>query len=240
MRNNIIDNTVFIDYGIEWENAWRKHIQKWVPPEKPSNFLTVQEANKRQDPIMESLISGDLRTTIEHPYLFLGCQYETDNAIDYEEGEEEEEEGEETTIVNERYGSKVEKSNGEWKSWSDEKIIEKYSDDGEDYVYGDSSGYINHAEYSHWPCSVLKDEGNGRYTVRIHQSPLHSDSTETTLWSEKDLPRIFTNYRRESIHFFVKPTSQDHMLEGAFRHHVGIPEGIFPEHWKNLRKPVVV
>jgi hypothetical protein len=226
---------VFLDYGVEWENAWKNHVQQWTPPEKPLYFVTVQEANKREEPIIESLISGDLRETVDHPYVFLACQYETVNEIDYR-------------------GYHYNNNITDWKNWTDEEILKKFAFDGEDYGYPDTQlGYIKHKEYSHWPCSVLKeedddeedddeegeDEDDKRYTVRIHQSPLRSHETKTTLWEEHDLPRILTNYRRESIRFFVKPQSQDHTLPNAFRHHVGVPDGIFPEHWKNLKKGVV-
>ena len=217
--------TVFIDYGIEWETAWKNHVKKWLPPERPPNFVTVQEANKRMEPIMKSLISGDLRKTVQHPHIFLACQYYTHDEVDYEEDNEEDSE-------NDPYA--------DWKSWTDEKILEEFADDGEDFVYSEL-GYIDHAEYSHWPCSVLKEEDvdEERYTVRIHQSPLDSEVTATTVWKEKHWPRILTNYRRESIRYFIKPEDQDHMLPNVFRHHVGVPEGIFPEQWKNLKKQTV-
>merc|ERR1711957_390476 len=107
---------------------------------------------------------------------------------------------------------------------------------GGDFVYRDKTGYVYHEEWSHWPCSVLKVNNDGKYIVQIHQSPLHSGKTATTNWGYNNVPRILTNYRRESIHFFVKPESQDHMLSGAFRHHVGVPDGIFPEHWMNIKR----
>lgn len=230
-RNIDPGEEVFIDYGVEWENAWKKHVQQWIPPPKPPNFVTVQDANKRKDPIMESLISGDLRETIYHPYIFLACVFETDELDDYGN-----EEGKFNT-------AKINGNNNytDWKTWDDEKIMENFSDDGEDYVYRDRDlGYITHREYIHWPCSVLKVEETGkynlqRYTVRIEQSPLRSEQTRTTNWEEFGLPRILTDYRRESIRYFVRPDAQDHALPNAFRHHVGVPDGIFPEHWKNLK-----
>ena len=201
---------------MEWENAWNEHTKKWTPPEKQSNFMTAQEGNKRKGPIIGSLISGDLREIVDHPHLFLGCQYETDDDIDYD-------------------GKRYSKFNSKWTTWTDRQILEAYADDGGDFVYGDKLGYINHRQYSHWPCSVLRATEDGKYTVRIHQSPLESKQTETTIWEQNNVPRILTNYQRESIRYFVKPTSQDHTLPGAFRHHVGVPVGIFPEHWKNLK-----
>jgi hypothetical protein len=210
---------VFIDYGIDWENAWMKHVEKWnnrVPKIKESDYISAQEANSRKGPIMKNLISGNLRENAVHPYLLLGCQYEIDENIDFK---------------NKNY-TKPDKF---WKTMNDKQILQTYSEDGSDYVYYDKLGYINHNEYSHWPCSVLKEEGagTGRYTVQIHQSPLRSKKTRTTSWSKNNVPRILTNYKQESIHYFIKPNSQDHIRPGVFRHHVGLPDNIYPNHWKN-------
>ena len=187
--------------------------------------MTVQDANYRDDePIMKNLISGDLRETVDHPHIFLACQYSTDEEIDYG-----------TKIYNEN-SNRV----ANWKLWDDNRILEQYGSDGEDFEYADpEQGYITHSEYSHWPCSVLKEEskeeGDETYTVRIHQSPLDSRWIKTTSWEEYNLPRILTNYPRDSIRYFIKPEDQDHALPNAFRHHVGIPDGIYPDNWLNLR-----
>ena len=213
-------NKVFIDYGIDWETAWKKHVQQWEPPEKPPYYVTVQQANSRKDPITPNLISGDLRETVDHPHIFLACIFYTDEEIDYGK---------------DRYNKQV-ASLTSWKEWDDDRILENFGESGDRFEYPDPEiGYIDHAEYSHWPCSVLKDEGDRRYTVRIHQTPLTSHWIKETQWEKHKLPRILTEYRRESIRYFVKPEDQDHMLPNAFRHHVGIPDGIFPDHWMNLR-----
>ena len=34
-------SAVFIDYGIEWEKAWDKHVREWQPPKKIPNFKDV-------------------------------------------------------------------------------------------------------------------------------------------------------------------------------------------------------
>ena len=209
---------VFIDYGIDWENAWMKHVEEWksIPLPNKENFISAQEANSRSGPIMKNLISNDLRENVVHPYLLIGCQYKIHRKIDFK---------------NKNYT----KPNKFWKTMTDQQILQTYGEDGSDYVYGDKSGYINHREYSHWPCSILKEEGagTGRYTVQIHQSPLRSEKTRTTAWTENNVPRILTNYKQESIHYFIRPNSQDHMRPGVFRHHVGVPDNIYPNHWKN-------
>lgn len=181
--------------------------------------MTVQDANDREDPIPKNLISGNLRETVDHPHIFLGCVFYTDfyEEIDYGGARYKNEEARAT----------------DWKGWDDEKILKFFGEDGSGYEYPEPElGYITHDEYSHWPCSVLKDEGNELYTVRIHQTPLR---TRETLWTKHNLPRILTNYDRESIRYFVKSEDQDHTLPNAFRHHVGVPEGIFPDHWMNLK-----
>eukprot|EP00531_Pseudo-nitzschia_arenysensis_P009432 CAMPEP_0116142152 /NCGR_PEP_ID=MMETSP0329-20121206/14755_1 /TAXON_ID=697910 /ORGANISM="Pseudo-nitzschia arenysensis, Strain B593" /LENGTH=762 /DNA_ID=CAMNT_0003637367 /DNA_START=124 /DNA_END=2409 /DNA_ORIENTATION=- len=208
---------VFIDYGVDWENAWKKHVEKWKPPEKPPHFVTVQDANEREEePIMKNLISGNLREIVDHSHIFLACQYFTDKDVDYS-------------------GSKYDGSGlkiTDWRLWDDETILRMFADDGESFEYGDpEEGYTTHGEYTHWPCSVLKDEGDDKYTVRIHQTPLESTYTRRTLWDIYKFPRILTNYPRDSIRYFVKPEDQDHALPNAFRHHVGIPDGVYPEHW---------
>lgn len=45
---------------------------------------------------------------------------------------------------------------------------------------------------------------------------------------------ILVNLSVADIKFFAGAGSSDQYLEGAFRHHIGIPDGLWPEHWMNL------
>jgi hypothetical protein len=162
---------------------------------------------------MEELISGDLRKRVDHPYLFTGCQYWEKRRHIHSN----------FTVLNE-----------DWKAMSDADILATYSTSGEEFVY-DERGYVDHAEHSHWPCSVIRQDSEGRYTVRIHQSPLRNVEPATTKWSQNRLPRILTNYSQGSIHYFVKASAIDQRLPGTFRHFIGIPDDMFPKQWKNLR-----
>lgn len=207
---------VYVDYGTEWEEAWEKHVAEWVPPPslppQEGTWITAKEANDNAESVLEEFISGDLRKKVNRPHLFTGCYY---------------------------YASKHDKDkiyrkpNQKWKSMSDEYILDSYSDDGSEYV----TDYTSHSDHSYWPCSVLYEEekengdssNSATYTVRIHQS--HWD--RTLPWAENGVPRILTNYPRDSIHFFVRPYESDQHLERAFRYPMAIPDDIFPEHWKN-------
>lgn len=205
-RDILAGEEVFIDYGIEWEKAWKQHIARWKPPETITNF-SVAQANEFTGPIRQDLISGNLRKVVDHPYLFTGCQYyrrSRDNADVYEEQRD-------------------------WKSMADDQILDLYSDDGAEYTYG-HGGYQRHSDTSHWPCSVIRQQPDGSYTVRLHQSPLRS----RTAWAKSGMPRILTHYPKASIHYFVKSLVSDQFLPGVFRHPMGFPDDLFPMQWKTL------
>ena len=119
---------------------------------------------------------------------------------------------------------------------SDEKILETFASPGDGFVYAGNEGYVDHEEYSHWPCSILKSgKEKGRYTIRIHMSPLKGAEPSETSWNKNEVPRILTNYPQESIHYFVKPSATDQMLPNSFRYPIGFPHKLFPKQWKNKR-----
>lgn len=196
----------YLDYGVEWEDAWQEHVKNWKPPPARDTqpYLTAKKANEQKEPL-KLLVTGDLRKEYEdHPYLFTGCQYwKTDADKD------------------EMYYEK----NPSWVDMKDEEILHNYADDGSQYQ-GD---YTTHSDQSHWPCTVIRQEENGSYTVRIHQA----DWRSRLPWDKNHLPRLLTNFPRQSIHYFVKPYASDQHLPGVFRHPIGIRDDIFPAQWKN-------
>ena len=203
---------VFIDYGVDWENAWNEHVKNWKPRYRPKGWITATEANAEMDRILPEFIAGDLRGSVDHPYLFTACQYHTSM-------------GDKRDVYAKR---KV-----KWQELSDEEIIARYGEKGDAFGYPrDDLGYSKHADTSHWPCTVLlQEKDSGTYTVRIHQNPWEGDMA----WERNDVPRILTGYQRSDIHYFVRPYQSDQQLPGAFRHPLGVPEGMFPDHWKNLK-----
>ena len=203
-----------IDYGLEWETAWNNHVKQWKAPPLPKVFLSAKEANL-QTKVSDELISYKLRETVSHhPYIFAGCVYKPGKVDESDE--------------------KYSTPNANWKNLTSQEIMERYADPGGKYRHG-TRGYSKHAMMLHWPCSILHpDKDDGKYIVRIHQTPLGRKKIGKTLWFQNDLPRILYEYPRESIHFSVEPEAADHRLPGVFRQHIGLPDGIFPDHWNNL------
>ena len=196
---------VFVDYGLEWEAAWWKHVESWRTPKPPigSSWFTAQQANAEPGPILSEFVTNDMRKTSDHPHLFTACIYWTTEWEDHRI---------------------FQKPNPDWTKLSDKELLGTYSDDGM-YYEGE---YSTHSDQTHWPCSVLKDNQDGTYVVRIHQS----DWYHRTSWHKNNLPRLLHNYPRSSIHYFVKPYHGDNHMATAFRHSIGIPDAMLPKKWR--------
>lgn len=208
---------IFMDYGIEWENAWDAHMLNWKPPKPPTyTWVTAKEANENPNaPILRSLMIGKAQVKnglefVKHEYLFTGCVYwesEADRDPVYQKP-----------------------PNKKWNKWKPEDIMERYGDDGNSYRYSTSSGYAQHSDGIHWPCSVFWQDLDGSYVVRIHQHPWRDNQP----WEKSGSPRFLFNYPRESIHYFVQPDSSDQHLHGVFRYPITMKDDLFPKQWKNL------
>jgi hypothetical protein len=206
LRHIQLGDEIFVDYGLDWERAWEEHVLHWKPPQRSAEpWITAEEANDLTV-IPATFVAGDLRKSTNHPHLFTGCQYWTTELDQHEAFAEEYE---------------------DWEKLPDAELLQTYADDGMAYK-GD---YTVHSDQVHWPCSALKDNGDGTYVVRIHQSDWYS----TQPWEENDVPRLLKNYPRQSIHFFVKPYKSDQHLPSAFRHPIGIPEDMVPPQWKTRK-----
>ena len=214
---------VFIDYGPEWERAWSEHVGQWKPASLPDqwpdqkHWVSAKEANEDMGPVLQELVSGDLRETVRHPYLFTGCQYwETRQDV-----------------------HPVYARPRDWKSMNDEEILDLYSDPGDRFCDGEHRLYRYHRDASHWPCTVLKHNAeDDTYVVRIHPAPWASSDPDDLPWDANGLPRLLRNFKRDSIHYFVQPFSSDQHLKGVFRHDIRIRDEMFPEQWKNLAAQV--
>jgi hypothetical protein len=205
-RNIVPGEEVLMDYGDEWDEAWKKHVASWKPKEP---VLSAKEANDMRSP-PSSMLSGDLRSgNWTNPHLFSACLYwKTD--LDTH--------------------STWDKGDPNWTNLTDSEILRRYADDGSMY----SGSYEDQNSGSYWPCVVIREEAHTKsskptFTVRMLQIPFEDDTT----WTKNRLPRFLTNYSRSSIQFFVRRGMGDQYLPGVFRHKIGIPDDVFPSHWKN-------
>ena len=145
----------------------------------------------------------------------------------------------------------------DWKTLaSDDDILVKYAIDGHDLLY-------TNGDYGSWsPCSIIasdsddSDEGHNdswsdqidrtagsSYIVRIFFAQVNK-RRKVPVWHERGIPRIYHHFPRSSIRFFTTPLMSDqHNYSSStaitkspsrpFRHHIGIPDEIFPLQWKN-------
>jgi hypothetical protein len=204
---------VYIDYGETWEDAWEKHVANWKPPSPPisldgksEELFVTAKEANENEGPLDLLVSRDLREIPRHPYLFTGCQYYTTK----------------------RDKDVLWDTPNAWEELSDEEILKYYANDGSIY----EGVYSNHGDRTYWPCSVFRKEANDTYVVRI----LQHTQKDKQKWYKNKLPRLLTNYPRESIHYFVRPYASDQHLPGVFRHPIGIRDEIFPAQWKNRKK----
>lgn len=208
LHNIVPGEEIFMDYGVEWENAWQKHVKEWKVMEPVMSAKEANDANYQSAP-PAFIVTGDLRPTPKdkNKHLFAGCLYWK------------------TSWDSHRIWSE---ENPEWTNLTDAEILQKYSDNGSQYV----GSYRKHYGMAYWPCLVVRpeDETKSTFIVRILQNPFMDEQP----WEEHHLPRFLTNYPRKSIHFFVRKNKADQYLPGVFRHKIGIPDEIFPSHWKNL------
>ncbi len=103
----------------------------------------------------------------------------------------------------------------EWEGDEEETMDGRYFesiygvDDGEDYLY---------------PCDIVEkssDSDDVFDAVRVHCTGKSSV--------------MLTSYPKESVTFRMKRYMSDQHLPGAFRHHIGIDDEIFPPQWKKTK-----
>jgi hypothetical protein len=127
-----------------------------------------------------------------------------------------------------------------WKTLDDATAIQKLGRDGSKFNKFNAGDEEEDDRGSFWPCSILETKNSTtahshsepHYTVRIFQSPWH----DLAPWAKIDVPRILTNFPPSSVKMFHKPYKSPMHSRDAFRHHVGIPSRMIPNHWRDKKK----
>lgn len=121
---------------------------------------------------------------------------------------------------------------GDYEEVDDDSDLES---DTIDWGNGDGSIYTKDNEnypYSFsLTCHVLeRNDSDGTYTVEL----IGNINQARTIWLETDKRRILHHYPRESIKFEPEQYTSDQHLREGFRFHMGIPDELFAEKWKNV------
>ncbi len=226
-RDIEVGEEVFVDYGVNWEEAWDKHLQNWKPPTYDGNpekeeeeWTSATKLNKELLPLkLAPNLNAEHISLDSRNVLFTGCLYHEDD---------------------DGFWRFVENEGGNNASWENQSIDELITGYGRPYgKQFKTDEDVAYSDGSFWPCvvfrreiSISSDKVEESYTVRITQSHVH----ETTVWEKMKLPCIISSYPRASIRHFYKPYESDIHLPGVFRHHIElVPEDMFPEIWKDRK-----
>lgn len=217
-RNIQPGEEVFIDYGKEWEAAWKKYVKEWKPPADSDSFVSATA--------LQTDFAVPLRTIFEeeedkqYPDNFVF--YCTTSALGVEDFEEE-------------WFSPL--GQGQWEyAWDDSehpyedeyflvgvpkypcKIISRSDDPGTKNEDGDN---LAHHTYS---------------AVLLTEDELIAFKDE--VWVQQLIPKgvvlIIHDIPRFAIEVRDKMYTKNEFLSGSFRHPMMIPDDIFPETWMNL------
>lgn len=87
------------------------------------------------------------------------------------------------------------------------------------------------------PCRIIQRQGDdvtgsNRMTFTVQIRNRYGLAAEQRI--PKGTTHIVTHVPRQAIRFSDKIYTTDQHLENAFRHEIGIPDGVFPELWKDL------
>eukprot|EP00986_Skeletonema_menzelii_P007120 scaffold2761_cov137-Skeletonema_menzelii.AAC.1 len=211
------DEEILLDYGSIWSEAWKEHSDQY-----PDSILKLADDHTLEKEFSPAYIMDDavtnLRTAEEQaqfPYpenVFTACFYRYEN---------------ETTIQNDTVNKDKTKATP-WKM---------------------SLGLFDMTNLR--PCKVISREpANDRFATpqqlqKQGQPPQGKMLYTAIIQNRPGLPaneripkgtkHIVSGIPRGAFRFVDRPYASDIHLDGAFRHNIGVEEGIFPEVWLDLK-----
>ncbi len=170
---------IFLDYGDDWDAAWKKHVQEWQPTKKefpPLYHLNSAREIRTEEEQIDKPYSKDIMTI---------CFVKSDVA-----------------------------DSNKPKGWK------QYAVDAEDATIGDSH-----------ECKILSR------TEKVTKETLYEVEVDVKDDDDNASTKVIVNnVPRFAIEFAYRPYASDQHLKTAFRHHISIPDEIFPSKWMNLAK----
>ncbi|KAL3771033.1 hypothetical protein ACHAWO_013211 [Cyclotella atomus] len=212
---------ILIDYGEEWQQAWDEHMKNWeaIPPEKDFNNLTLwtekTSSNRgKAGYVRAEVFNSDLKTpirTVEEqvydPYphcVELQCLVSIGHDASYLHAPQ-------TIPLFKRM-------------WLEER---DNNADG-DLVFH--------------PCNITwRYNKRDLYNDWEEDQDLHEFEYDAELNIRKTFEdviihetHVITHIPWKAIRFFNRPYTSDVFLKQAFRHEMGLPDGVWPKAWMNL------
>lgn len=217
---------VTIDYGESWEDAFLLHKSTWTPP-PVGDYVPVKIMNERET-VFRTV--EELKTNPYPSNVRLACFKIQDR---YDAKIEDEDNDNDEIFPYFEDANEDERKNGLFGYRNSDEIL-KIDKDAPNQIITVGKHQINRKLSSGigWdrPCNVLERHDNNTYTVRF----LRASSDDNLGWETKRQARIILQYPAESIKFVTVEYRTDAYLPGAFRHAIGIPDSMFPNHWKNF------
>eukprot|EP00934_Nitzschia_sp_Nitz4_P000281 Nitzschia sp. Nitz4//NODE_540_length_12935_cov_73.125932//9866//11602//NITZ4_additional_000079-RA//1//CDS//3329531966//281//frame0 len=132
---------------------------------------------------------------------------------------------------------------------------------GGDWIEDEFAENYDMVQYQSWntqsdhvscmlPCLILErddiENGNTLYTAKLVDQHYENESVEYDCHIFRRFEYIYTDIPRYGIEFVNKEYASDAFLQAAFRHHIEVPDGMYPDQWvkrklrKRLSSPTVV
>jgi hypothetical protein len=210
LRDIAPNEEIFLDYGPEWTEAWRSHVERFqtmkLPREEDRMYISASDYIRATN--VENAVIRTVSEQESDPYpdnLQTVCFYDVgdDNDDDNDDDEVEEEERESNDS-----GKPV-----VYKSWNNVKSYNCLR-----------------------PCIILDRYYQQNEEVLLYKAQMLPISSSLVLdGCQLDAPHIVTDILPHGIRIVNRPYASDMFMEKAFRHEIGVPDGLYPELWRKKK-----
>jgi hypothetical protein len=212
LRDVSVDEEVLIDYGIEWEESWTKHVEHYGD----SSPCT----DERGMPVLSSKAVYEMNENKfdEQFYewkddYFTVCRESATNASNVST--------ELIYIVQEKPGNVT--------AYNNVTVTDSF----QGITWDDEGFRLAKMRTERNPCKIMEAFADSD-TFDVVVFP-RMDMIETSVVTAKIL-RVCKGMSSDALEFVNKPFRSDMFSKHAFRHEIKIPDVIFPEHWKDLKQ----
>ena len=210
---------LFLDYGNEWEQAWKYHVEHWKPSEQWSSYTSAATYNKLMNnkslPTEEEQRRRRQKQKNNHQVGDDGDEYDDndDDVVFYPEN------------LRLECHPALEGSNWRRSSRFDWVEVEEYGIPCT--ITRRHTGILSKVPY--YTVKLFKEEEGTKKSVKSNN---HADDHDGGNYLN------VSNVPRKALKFFDLPYTTDIHLKGAFRHPIGIPDHMVPNIWKDRpRRP---